>query len=112
MLDSQGAQSGRFIGTLEKGKATGQGVLEMGEFGADGKLKRPLLVYSGHWRNGLPNGGGKLEVYGEDGRLSYFLTGSFTDGTVDGPFLQFHPKNGAWESKYNDRETQQTLAID
>lgn len=112
MYDSQGIQSGMFEGTLQEGKAAGTGVLQYGKFTDKGKLTKPIVVYTGLWRNGLPNGSGKLEVYGEDGRLAYFLVGAFVDGAVSGPYFQFNPTQGTWVSAFSDSESKKKLVID
>ncbi len=111
MYDAKGIQSGVFDGTLQEGKATGVGELQFGKFTADGKLTKPIVVYTGLWQNGLPNGSGKMEVYGQDGRLAYFLVGTFKDGAVNGPYFQFNPKQGTWVSGFNDAESQKKFVI-
>lgn len=112
MFDKAGNQSGVFTGTLQTGKAVDTGTLFYGKFGENGNLVNPIIVYNGAWNDGLPNGGGKLEVYGEDGRLVYFLHGFFKNGTVDGPYFHFNPNQGTWSSTFNDSEHQKRLVID
>jgi hypothetical protein len=112
MYDAKGKQSGVFDGTLHEGKAIDMGTLQFGAFSDNGKLTKPIVVYTGLWQNGLPNGSGKMEVYGQDGRLAYFLTGAFKDGAVNGPYFQFNPKQGTWISGFNDSEHQKPFAIE
>lgn len=112
MYDVKGKQSGVFDGTLQEGKAIDMGTLQFGTFTDNGKLTRPIVVFTGLWQNGMPNGNGKLEVYGQDGRLAYFITGSFKDGTVNGPYFQFNPKQGTWTSGFNDSEHQKIFVIE
>lgn len=112
MYDAKGKQSGVFDGTLQEGKAIDMGTLQFGTFADNGKLTKPIVVFTGQWKNGMPNGSGKLEVYGQDARLAYFIAGSFKDGTVNGPYFQFNPKQGTWTSGFNDSEREKAVVIE